>query len=50
MNANEKSALERAIKQANPGDVTVEPISSINGSNGIREAIEQPVLISGFDL
>jgi hypothetical protein len=41
MNAYEKMALERGIRQARPGDIAVEAVSSLGGSNGIREAIKQ---------
>jgi len=41
MNANEKMALERGIRQARPADIAVEAVSSVSGSNGIRAAIKE---------
>lgn len=41
MNATEKQALERALKQTNPGDISTVAISSVADTNGIRAAMRQ---------
>lgn len=41
MNANEKTALERGIRQARPGDIAMEAVSSIGGTNSIRAALKE---------
>lgn len=41
MNANEKMALERGIRQARPGDIAVEAVSSVGGTSGIRAALKE---------
>lgn len=40
MNANEKQAVERALKQARPTDVVFESVSSVSGSSGVRKAMK----------
>ena len=41
MNASEKMALERGVRQARPGDIAVEAVSSVGGTNGIRAALKE---------
>jgi hypothetical protein len=41
MNANERVALERGIRQARPGDIAVVAVSSVGGSKGIRAAFKE---------
>jgi hypothetical protein len=41
MNATEKQALERALRNARPADVSAIPISSAADTNGIKVAIRQ---------
>ena len=41
MNATEKQALERVLKQTNPGDISTVAISSVADTNGIRAAMRQ---------
>ena len=41
MNAYEKIALERGIRQARPADIVVEAVSSVEGNNGIRAALKE---------
>ena len=41
MNATEKQALERVMRQAHPGDISTVPISSVTDTNGIRAAMRQ---------
>ena len=40
MNATEKRAIEQVWRQARPTDISVEAISSIGGTNSLREAIK----------
>ena len=41
MHATEKQALERVLKQTNPGEISTVAISSVADTNGIRSAMRQ---------